>query len=49
MIKEIDSKYSIKLQFKYVTSSENPADLLSRGIPFDKFQQNLTYWTCGSN
>ena len=49
MIKEIDSKYSIKIHFKYVTFSENPADLLSRGIPFEKFQQNLTYWTCGPN
>ena len=27
MIKVIDSKYSIKKHFKYVTSSENPADL----------------------
>ena len=49
MIKERDSKYSIKIHFKYVTSSENPSDHLSRGLPFEKFQQNLTYWTCGPN
>ena len=47
MINDIKEKYSINVNFKYVPSSENPADMLSRGLTLDKFQQNLEYWIKG--
>ena len=47
MINDIKDKYSININFKYVPSSENPADMLSRGLTFDKFKQNLDYWIEG--
>ena len=30
-------------------SSENPADLLLSGRPFEKFTQILKYWICDPN
>ena len=45
MISEI--KQDFLVDFKYVPIAENPADLLSRGISLQKFQQTLQYWTYG--
>ena len=31
-------------QFKYVPTSENPADLLTRGLSSESYKQNLEFW-----
>ena len=47
MISEIKQDFLVETHFKYVPTAENPADLLSRGISLQKFQQTLQYWTYG--
>ena len=44
---EINTKYFLDIKFKYVPSNENPADILSRGLSFNKFCKNMDFWTKG--
>ena len=47
LIKDISEKYSIHINFKYVPSELNPADLVTRGLTFERFQQKFHYWISG--
>ena len=47
LIEEIKSEYGIIINFKYVHTSENVADLLTRGISFAEFERKLEYWLTG--
>ena len=38
---------SLSVKFKYVSTDQNPADLLTRGVTFEKFQQRQRRWTLG--
>ena len=49
MIQELKKSYNVSINFKYIPGSENPADLLSRGLKFDKFKENLMFWLHGPN
>ena len=33
--------------FKYVNTSDNPVDLITRGITLDKFRSELQFWLTG--
>ena len=44
---EIEEGYSLNIKYKYVSSEENPADSLSRGLTFDKFKNKFDFWTKG--
>ena len=44
---EILNKYSISIKFKYVSTSDNPADLLSHGLSFNKFEEQFKFWVSG--
>ena len=35
------------LVFKFVSTSDNPADLITRGITLDKFRSELQFWLTG--
>jgi hypothetical protein len=43
----ITNKYKIPFKYSYVNTTENPADLLTRGISFKKFVENFSLWTQG--
>ena len=47
LIKDIQVKYSTHINFKYVPSELNPADMVTRGLAFEKFQQKLDFWITG--
>ena len=47
--KQIFDAYNIRINFKYVPTNCNPADLLTRGLTLDKFKQNLNFWLHGPN
>ena len=47
LIKNLQEKYSVSINFKYVPTELNPADLVTRGLTFEKFQQKLQYWISG--
>ena len=36
------------LVFKYVNTSDNPADLITKGITLDKFRSELQFWLTGA-
>ena len=44
---EIFNEYNIKIQYKYVPTNVNPADLLTRGLSLDNFKQQLDFWLHG--
>ena len=44
---ELLKKYSITLKFKYAKTSDNPADLLSRGFCINKFRDQFELWVGG--
>ena len=44
LIKEIDSEYGITINFEYVYTYENVADLLTRDTFFAEFERKLEYW-----
>ena len=44
---EILDNLGINCHFKYIPTSQNPADLLTRGMSFEKFTENLLYWKSG--
>ena len=47
MKKELLNIYNISIYYKFVPTSENPADMLTRGLTFEKFKQNLKFWYSG--
>ena len=47
MKKDLFDQYGIQINFKYVSTDENPADLLTRGLSLDQFKQNLEFWMHG--
>ena len=44
---EIFKEHGIPINFKYVSTDSNPADLLTRGLSLDSFQQNMKFWLQG--
>ena len=47
MLKELSERYSIPINFKYIPTQQNPADMITRGLTMDKFKQNLAFWISG--
>ena len=47
MADEIEKEKNIKCQYIYVTTEENPADMVTRGISFKEFQEKLDFWNYG--
>ena len=47
MIRKLKEEKSLSVKFRYVHTDQNPADLLTRGITLEKFQQNLRLWSLG--
>ena len=47
MIRELKEKKSLSIKLRYVHTDQNRADLLTRGITLEKFQQNLRLWSLG--
>ncbi|KAL7630818.1 UNVERIFIED_CONTAM: hypothetical protein RMT77_018969 [Armadillidium vulgare] len=47
MINNIKVKYNIKFCFHYVHTDINPADLLTRGVSYKKFMENIDLWLYG--
>ena len=47
MIRKLKEEKSLSVKFRYVHTDRNPADLLTRGITLEKFQQNLRLWSLG--
>lgn len=45
--KELVGEYSMPLKFKYIHTLQNPADLITRGLSFEKFKQNFDFWVSG--
>ena len=43
-VNNIELKYNLTVQYKYVPTTENPGDLLTRGLTFDKFRECLDFW-----
>ena len=43
MVEDIKIKYSLEVQFKYVPTSDNPGDLLTRGLSLSKFKNQLEF------
>ena len=39
--------YDITIQFRYVKSEDNPCDLLMRGLSFNEFVRQLSFWLHG--
>ena len=44
---DILSEFKVDIQFKYVPTAENPADLLTRGLSLESYKQNLDFWLRG--
>ena len=47
MKEQLNQKYEVDIHYKYVPSSDNPADLLYRGITLKKIIKSLNYLTHG--
>ena len=47
MLKELHDKFKVPIQFRYVPTDQNPADLLTRGLSFEMFKQKLDFWLYG--
>ena len=45
--KSLLHNYGITIQFRYVKSEDNPCDLLTRGLSFNKFVKQLSFWQHG--
>ena len=47
MMQELKNNYNVEINFKYIPCEENPADLLTRRIKFNKFNELLKFWLHG--
>ena len=47
MIRKLKEEKSLSVKFRYVHTDLNPADLLTKGITLENFQQNLSLWSLG--
>ncbi len=47
MKQEYTDEFGIELNYKYVKTAENPADLLTRGINYKEFAEKFQFWTKG--
>ena len=45
--KQRHKKFATNIKFRYIPFADNPADLLTRGITLENFQQMFDYWTYG--
>ena len=45
--KDLLNTYKISIYYKFVPTLENPADMLTRGLTFEKFHQHLRFWYNG--
>ena len=41
---DLSNYYSTNFTFKYMHTDQNPFDLITRGLSFNKFKVNLDYW-----
>ena len=44
---DLFNQFRIPISFKYVSTDQNPADLLTRGLTLEQFKQNLDFWIYG--
>ena len=44
---ELSVRYKMPINYRFVPTSQNPADMLTRGLSFDKFEQNFDTWCYG--
>ena len=47
MLKELGEKYGIPMNFQYINTQQNPADLITRGLTMEKFRENFNFWIAG--
>ena len=47
MSQDIKKQYGLEIQFKYVPTTENPADMLTRGLTREGFGCDLDKWLHG--
>ena len=47
VITEILALRGVKISYRYVPTAENVADIVSRGVSFRKFKENLELWLHG--
>ena len=47
MKSELSVKYKVLINYRFVPTLQNPADMLTRGLSFDKFEQNFDTWCYG--
>ena len=47
LIKQIEADFDLKVSLNYVKSEENPADLITRGMSTNEFENNLNFWKRG--
>ena len=45
--RDISSKFGVPIEFRYVRSEENPADLLTRGQLYRDFSREIDFWNKG--
>ena len=45
--KSLLQDYNISVQFRYAKSEDNPCDLLTRGLSFNDFIKQESFWQCG--
>ena len=45
--REIFNDYNININYKYIPTDSNPADLLTRGLSLESFKQQLKFWLHG--
>ena len=44
---ELSFKYNMPINYRFVPTSQNPADILTHGVSFDKFEPNFDTWCYG--
>ena len=44
---QIEKNSDIRMKYKYVRTTDNPADLISRGITITKFENMYEFWSHG--
>ena len=47
LIKALEDEFEMPIMFKYVHTNQNPANLLTRGISYDKYLRNRNLWLKG--